>query len=96
MWSYWNSPEAKKLFNPGNDDTVMEYLARRDTLLWRESVNDDVLCTLVDDVSNSDELTIRQASDLRKQCMYLRKAYKYAIVNMNRVSYYFKISKKYI
>ena len=91
MWSYWKSPEAIKLFNPGKNETVMECLARRDTLLWRASVDDDILCTLIDELTNPEELTVKQASNIRKQCMYLRKAYECAIVNMNRVSCHFII-----
>ena len=86
MFSYWKSPEALKLFNPNNGENVMECLAWRDTLLWRASVDDDVLCTLIDDIDNIDELTVKQASDIRKKCMYLRKAYEYAIQKMNKVS----------
>ena len=86
MFSYWKSPEALKLFNPNNGENVMECLARRDTLLWRASVDDDVLCTLIDEIDSIDELTVRQASDIRKKCMYLRKAYEYAIQKMNKVS----------
>ena len=63
MWPYWKSPDATKLFNPGKDETVIKCLARRDTLLWRASVDDDILCTLVDDLSNPDELTAIQVGD---------------------------------
>ena len=79
MFSYWESTEAKKLFNPNDGETVLECIARRDILLWRASVDDEALVSITNVISSTDELTVRQADDIRKKYMYLRKAYEYAI-----------------
>lgn len=79
------SIKTKELFNPNLGEMVMKCLARRDVLLWRVSVDDDVLCTFVDDITDTDELTVCQASDICKRCVYLRKAYEIIIQQLDNV-----------
>ena len=47
--SYWDSPEAQLLFCPKNNETVINYLCRRETLLRVALADDDELDHIVND-----------------------------------------------
>ena len=82
-YNYWDSPEAAKLFEPKNGNTVLSCLSKRVTLLTKVSYNDNMLTHLLIDVADINNISSHQRQTIRQQCMYLRKAYEVAIQKMN-------------
>ena len=89
--NYWNSDEAKKLFNPSPNESVTDCLIRRDHLLYSACTNDDALLRILDDFylqgSQFEGLTSDAKQFLRQKCMYLKKAYEIAVEKMNSITW---------
>ena len=72
FYTYWDSPECKKLFRPLADETVIGCLKRRNNLFLNATRNDVALLNIVDGVSNISDLSEKQKEHIRIQCLYLR------------------------
>ena len=59
-YNYWDSPEAAKLFEPKNGNTVLSCLSKRVTLLTKVSYNDNMLTHLLIDVANINNISSHQ------------------------------------
>ena len=74
-YSYRDSPEAKIVFAPANDETVQACLVWGIDKLSESVFNGNILLSLISHVKDIIFLTITQRQVLRKRCIYLRKAY---------------------
>ena len=86
-FDFWDSPEAHKLFNVGNDDSVLQVLVDRCSLLSKSSFDDSVLISILHDVNDIAELSTSQLEYLRYNCLYLQKAYENAAQFMNSLTW---------
>ena len=82
--SYWDSLNAKNLFNPLATETVLKCLMRRDRQLLSSTTDDKDLFDQTHDNSELGSLTVKARKIIRLKCMYLRKAYEIAIQHMNQ------------
>ena len=85
--NYFESPEARLLFNPIPEETVLECIERRIELLSDASLDDDVLIKLVANVDSNSFLTSKQREKLRTQCIYLKEVYEIAVNHMNNITW---------
>ena len=81
--TYWDSTEAKILFRPKENETVLNCLRRREEILLQACLSDEIMLELTSGSSPIDELSSKQKEHLRYQCLYLRKAYEIAIQFMS-------------
>ena len=79
---HFTSPEAKLLFNPKKDETVIDCLARQISMLTYATKNDDILVQLTK-CDNPLIITTKGRQYLRMQFIYLRKAYELLLQYMN-------------
>ena len=79
---YFTSPEANILFNPNNNETIIECLAHRVQILGDGMIDDDILRIMS---SNEEDviITIFGSTHLRTKYIYLKFAYGNDIQYMN-------------
>ena len=53
----------------------------------RAAFDDDELIGIIDEINSIDELSSSQRQQIRFDCLYLRKAYKVAVQNMNQITW---------
>ena len=85
--NFWDSPEARRLFNVKNNTSLLEVIATRCLLLSKASFDDNILLSILHDVKEVSELSSTQIQYLRYSCLYLRKAYENAVQYMNSLSW---------
>ena len=85
--SYFDSPEAKLLFSPKNNETVKDCLICRESLLRSALTDDMVLDHIVNDSKLLCKLEYKKRNCIRYRCMYLRKLYKNALQYMNSITW---------
>ena len=81
--NYWDSPEAKLLFNPNPNENTLDCLIRRVTLLANAVSDDDVLKHLINDSESFEIFSSKKKEWMRTICLYLKRSYENAIQYMN-------------
>ena len=69
--NYWDSIDVKKLFSPGDDETIHECLIQQVELLGIAIYNNEGLYILVG-IKNINEIRSKQRKNIRLRCMYLQ------------------------
>ena len=77
--SYWDSSEAKVLFQPSVVETIQASLCKRIDMLSKAIYSDDRVLCLLDDIKIINDITSKQRQSIRMYCMYLKKAYELAL-----------------
>ena len=85
---YWVSKDAENLFCPLPEESVVECLLRRDSVLMEAITDDDVLLSLCDTINDLEDITAKARQHLRYKCMYIKKAYEIALQKMNQLTWH--------
>ena len=86
-YSYWNSSNATLLLNHNAGGCVIHCLIRREELLRRCTCDNDILLSLVSDITDISEISSKQKKNIRQKCLHLRKSYELAGQHINRLTW---------